>query len=146
MGLAGAQPSDFGCGCAALDFGAGAFNGGNYWLEIAVRTNGAGFYTSLHPLQPVTLAPYAIFSGTASSALNSGYTNSVTGSHGTVGGGAKNTAGQNATVGGGSGNGLVLCLLPMRRWGVSPRGIRATGTEPDAGGFIPRSELAAGGL
>jgi hypothetical protein len=37
---------------ATLDFGAGAFNGSNYWLEIAVRTNGAGAYTTLNPLQP----------------------------------------------------------------------------------------------
>ncbi len=37
-------------------------------------------------------------------------------------------------------------FLPLRRRGVSPRGIRATGTQPDAGGFIPRGEPVAWGL
>jgi len=30
------------------------FNGSNYWLEIAVRTNSGGAYTTLAPLQPIT--------------------------------------------------------------------------------------------
>jgi hypothetical protein len=55
---------------ATLDFGAGAFNGGNYWLEVDVKTNGAGGYTALSPMQPVTPAPYAIFSGNSSNAVN----------------------------------------------------------------------------
>ena len=37
-----------------LDFGAGIFNGSNYWLEVSVRTNGAGGYTTLAPLQSLT--------------------------------------------------------------------------------------------
>jgi hypothetical protein len=68
--LASGQVISNGLFTATLDFGAGAFNGGSYWLEVDVRTNGAGGYTALSPLQPVTPAPYAIFSGTASSALN----------------------------------------------------------------------------
>lgn len=43
-----------------LDFGAGVFTGGDQWLEIGVRTNGAGSYTTLAPRQQVTPAPYAI--------------------------------------------------------------------------------------
>ena len=43
----------------ALDFG-GVFSGSSYWLEIDVRTNGAGGYAILSPLQPITPAPYAI--------------------------------------------------------------------------------------
>src|SRR4051812_11994942 len=31
-----------------LDFGSGVFNGSNYWLEVAVKTNGAGAYTVLN--------------------------------------------------------------------------------------------------
>src|SRR5207248_1449388 len=38
-----------------LDFGAGPFTGTNLWLEVDVRTNGGGGYTTLNPLQP--LAP-----------------------------------------------------------------------------------------
>ena len=35
-------------------------------------------------------------------------------------------------------------FLPLRRWGVSPRGIRVTGTQSDAGEFYPTGQ--AGGL
>ena len=50
---------------ATLDF-AGTFTGNTYWLEVDVRTNGAGGYTVLSPLQAVTPTPYAIFANTAS--------------------------------------------------------------------------------
>src|ERR1035441_10677220 len=52
----------------AIDFGAGMFTGTSYWLELGVRTNGAGGYTSLAPLQALTPSPYAIFATGASSA------------------------------------------------------------------------------
>ena len=51
---------------ATLDFGAGIFNGSNYWLEVDVRTNGGGGYANLNPLQAVMPSPYAIFANTAS--------------------------------------------------------------------------------
>jgi hypothetical protein len=51
---------------AALDFGAGVFNGPNYWLQIEVKTNGAAGYTTLYPLQAMAPTPYAIFANTAS--------------------------------------------------------------------------------
>ena len=50
---------------ATLDFG-GAFTGGNYWLEVDVKTNSAVGYTVLSPLQGVTPTPYAVFANTAS--------------------------------------------------------------------------------
>src|ERR1035438_962603 len=53
---------------ATLDFGS-VFAGSNYWLEVDVRTNGAGGYTALSPLQPVTPAPYAIMANNASNLL-----------------------------------------------------------------------------
>jgi lysophospholipase L1-like esterase len=43
----------------ALDFG-NIFNGNNYWLQIAARTNGDGDFTILTPRQPITSVPYAI--------------------------------------------------------------------------------------
>jgi hypothetical protein len=49
-----------------LDFGAGIFTGTNFWLQIAVRTNGAANFTTLAPRQPLTPVPYAIFANTAS--------------------------------------------------------------------------------
>lgn len=44
----------------ALDFGAGAFNGANRWLEIAVRRNSGQPYTTLSPREQVAASPYAI--------------------------------------------------------------------------------------
>jgi hypothetical protein len=43
-----------------LDPGAGVFTGPARWLDIAVRTNGVGGYTTLIPRQPITAAPYAV--------------------------------------------------------------------------------------
>jgi len=77
-----------------LDFGPGIFRGPNYWLQIAVRTNGAVTFTNLTPRQPLLPVPYAIFANSASNLLGSlqttqlsgtlpasafaGYTNTVT--------------------------------------------------------------------
>lgn len=44
-----------------LDFGAGAFNGEQRWLEIAVRAAGSETYSVVQPRQPVTPAPYALY-------------------------------------------------------------------------------------
>jgi hypothetical protein len=52
---------------ATLDFG-GVFNGSNYWLEIAARTNGGGVFSTLSPRQQITPTPYAIYSANAGSA------------------------------------------------------------------------------
>src|SRR5437016_4190719 len=40
-----------------LDFGQGLFTGTNLWLQVDVRTNGLGGYTSLNPLQSLTPTP-----------------------------------------------------------------------------------------
>jgi trimeric autotransporter adhesin len=45
-----------------LDFG-NQFAGASRWLEIGVRTNGAGNFFTLTPRQPLTPAPYAITAG-----------------------------------------------------------------------------------
>src|SRR5882724_672304 len=47
-----------------LDFG-GVFNGSNYWLELAARTNGGGAFTVLSPRQAILSTPYAIYSDNA---------------------------------------------------------------------------------
>src|SRR5438105_7877934 len=56
--LLNSQPISNGLFTAALDFGPGAFTGTNLWLEVDVRTNGGGGYTTLNPLQSLTPAPY----------------------------------------------------------------------------------------
>lgn len=78
--LTNAVPVTNGLFTLTLDFGPGIFNGTNYWLEVDVKTNGAGAYVDLSPLQAVTPVPYAIF---AENAVNGGlgagtYTNAVT--------------------------------------------------------------------
>lgn len=52
-----------------LDFGVGVFTGSNLWLEVDVRTNGAGAYTVLSPLQAMTPTPYAVMAASASNLL-----------------------------------------------------------------------------
>lgn len=46
-----------------LDFGGSVFDGPSRWLEIAVRTNGAGTFSALSPRQRVAPTPYAITAG-----------------------------------------------------------------------------------
>jgi hypothetical protein len=50
-----------------LDFGAcpSCFNGGNRFLEIAVKPSGVGAFTTLTPRQQITSTPYAIKSAAA---------------------------------------------------------------------------------
>jgi hypothetical protein len=57
---------------STLDFGAAAFNGPDRWLEIAVRTNGSGSFSTLAPRQRIAPAPYAITAGNLIGALPAG--------------------------------------------------------------------------
>lgn len=52
-----------------LDFGPDVFTGDARWLEIGVRTNGAGLFTVLSPHQPLTPSPYALYAPNAGVAL-----------------------------------------------------------------------------
>ena len=45
------------------------FAGLDYWMEVGVKTNGAGIYTVLSPLQALTPTPYAMFANSASNVL-----------------------------------------------------------------------------
>ncbi len=53
---------------AAIDFGAGIFDGTTYWLQIAARTNGGGAFEELAPRQELTPTPYAIYARGADAA------------------------------------------------------------------------------
>lgn len=64
-----------------LDFG-GVFIGSPRWLEIGVRTNGGGGFSTLTPRQPLTPSPYAIFAGTASNLIGTLASASVAGTYG----------------------------------------------------------------
>jgi hypothetical protein len=52
-----------------LDFGNGVFTGPARWLEVDVRTNGSGAFTTLQPRQPILPTPYTILANTASNLL-----------------------------------------------------------------------------
>src|SRR5882672_6137333 len=81
---------------------AGLFNG----LSIQQNTNGAPNMIGGSSVNYISsgVVGATISGGGVENYLNQHYTNSVTGSFGTVGGGAANTAGAYATVGGGYGN------------------------------------------
>lgn len=118
-----------------LDFG-GVFTGAERHLQIGVRPGASsGAYTTLTPRQELTPVPYAqalfglytqqntdspnliggysgnsvtsgVYGATIGGGGQSGFTNSVSGNFGTVGGGLNNAAGNNpgTTVGGGYSN------------------------------------------
>jgi hypothetical protein len=61
-------PVDGGLFVTTIDFGAGLFNGSNYWLEVDVRTNNPANsqpYTQLTPFHALLPTPYAVFANTA---------------------------------------------------------------------------------
>src|ERR1017187_4012304 len=64
-----ATPVANGLFAVTLDFGAGVFTGPGRWLELDVRTNGNGAFTTLLPRQPLLPMPYAIMANTASNLL-----------------------------------------------------------------------------
>ena len=55
---------------ATLDFGAAVFDGNARWLNISVKTNGAGSYTTLVPRQQLTPTPYAVYAPNAGAAAS----------------------------------------------------------------------------
>jgi hypothetical protein len=97
---------------AMLDFGAGAFNGANRWLEIAVRSNGVGNFVVLSPRQEVTPTPYAsVANGLNTNAiiqaqsLNVGVNNQRNGTLVTIAGGSGNVMNSDyGVIAGGTGN------------------------------------------
>ena len=74
-----AVPVSNGLFTITMDFG-DLFNGTPYWLQIGVRTNGAGAaFTPLSPRQELTPTPYAIFAEGANAA---GLTGTISGNGG----------------------------------------------------------------
>jgi hypothetical protein len=114
----------------ALDFGSGIFNGSNVWLQIAVRTNGGGNFTTLSPRQWVTAAPYAMTAGTLSGPLPS---SALAGTYGSL---IMLTNAGNSYAG----NGSALINLNA--------GALAGGVVPAAqmGSFTNHSDVVAAGL
>lgn len=92
---------------AALDFASSSFNGAACWLEIAVRTNGAGDFSTLSPRVEITPTPYALMAlNVASNGLAGSYGEPVT---------FNNSA--NAFVGAFAGDGGALTNVDAALWG-----------------------------
>lgn len=51
----------------SIDFGS-SYDGNERWMEIAVKTNGTGAYTTLAPRQQLTATPHALYSASAGAA------------------------------------------------------------------------------
>ncbi|MEK7779915.1 MAG: hypothetical protein AAB370_00270, partial [Verrucomicrobiota bacterium] len=64
-----AVPVTNGLFTTGMDFGAENLDGANLWLEMNVRTNGGGAFTTLSPRQSLTSTPYAVRALTASNLL-----------------------------------------------------------------------------
>ncbi len=66
-----AQPVTNGLFTVTLDFG-NQFPGAPRWLEISVRTNGGGAFTTLEPRSALTPTPYAITAGNVTGPVAAG--------------------------------------------------------------------------
>ncbi|MDW8310315.1 MAG: hypothetical protein RMK20_13155, partial [Verrucomicrobiales bacterium] len=91
-----------------LDFGFGVFNGGPRWLEIAVRTNGGGLFTTLTPRQAVLPSPYAFWAANASQAVTVSGTVPASGLNGLYSNPVNFTNAANSFHGSFTGNGAGL--------------------------------------
>ena len=87
-----------------LDFGSGVFSGQQFWIEVGVRTNANGTFTTLSPRQPITPAPYAITAENAIRMTGLTVLSNTNGGPNLVGGSPNNFVSSGvvgATVGGG---------------------------------------------
>jgi hypothetical protein len=70
----------------SLDFGANVFTGGALWLQIGVRTNGAGAsFTTISPRQQMLPVPYALYAMTPAGPQGSAGPPGTNGSQGPTG-------------------------------------------------------------
>src|ERR1017187_9891580 len=87
---------------ASLNFGSSVFNGSTNWLEIGVRTNGGGAFTTLTPRQRLGSTPQSIFALNAGTAVSATTATTAASFTGTVAGDVAGTQGATvvASVGG----------------------------------------------
>jgi hypothetical protein len=128
-----------------LDFNANFPGGippaGERWLEISVRTNGPGAFTTLTPRQKITATPYAIYSGGAATAnsANSVAAANISGliSLAQLPGAVVTNNASNVTLNGlfvGNGAGITNVNLPANSGGaISSGGGFALSSSPGAG-------------
>jgi hypothetical protein len=104
-----------------VDFGPSGFTGQSNWLEVAVKTNSAGSFTTLTPRQQLTPAPYAIFAESASNVSGSVSAAQLTSIGNTNGGTANFFAGTsgNAIMSGGQNTGAGVLALQNNTTGTA---------------------------
>lgn len=112
----------------ALDFGSGVFTGGARWLDIAVRTNGGGAFTSLTPRQALTATPYALYAPAAGTANVAGTATNLVAGATIVGNGAGLTNLNGATLQAGTVNSNALDAATRAVLGTGGGGIAANVT------------------
>ena len=125
-----------------IDFGSGVFTGGSNWLEIAVRTNGNGSFTTLTPRLQLTPTPYALFANTAS---NLSGTVSTTQLDGTIGNSQLANGSITVTAGTGLGGGGTVTLggsTTLNNAGVVSVTGNADITANTAGGAVTLGDTA----
>jgi hypothetical protein len=123
-----------------LDFG-NQFPGTARWLEVSVRTNGGGAFTTVVPRQPLTQTPYAIQAGSVAAGGIIGSLNNSQLPSGTVTNGAAgvNISGSFSGNGAGLTNAAGSAFLPQSN-GVSyglrlGSGVSGFGTNQNLGEF-----------
>ena len=115
-----------------IDFGPGVFTGSSNWLEIAVRTNATGNFSTLTPRQQITPTPYALSAGTVTGVLPN------TGLSGTYGGAVTLNNAANSLAGNGSAltslsaNNLASGTVPTAALGNAWKTTGNVGTSPGA--------------
>ena len=133
---------------ALVDFGGRPTSHNDSWLELAVRTNGAGAFETLTPRQPLTTTPFAWFADLASNVPPASITtaslasNSITATKIAPGQVVKTlnsltdtvtiSAGTNVNIHTGVANDLIISATPgtvvtNAGWGISGN----TGTSPN---------------
>jgi hypothetical protein len=124
-----------------INFGAAPFNGQELWLQVEVRTNGVGGYTTLFPLQSIKSAPYAVLANTAGTVTGNVNGSQITGTIASAALPADGTFTGNVTAATLSGNGAnVSNVNAIALSGLSADGFwKTAGNNVTPGQFLGSS-------
>jgi hypothetical protein len=130
----------------SLDFGASAFPGASRFLEISVRRNGSGSFTTLSPRTEINSTPYAIRSlnSTSADALSSACAGCVQDSNiNSVAGSKLNGTILTASVPAGSGNYIQNQQASVQQANFLVSGNGMVGGQIGVGTTVPLGKLQA---
>ncbi|MGA2247748.1 MAG: hypothetical protein ABSH48_22410, partial [Verrucomicrobiota bacterium] len=124
------------------DFGSKVDNSQSYWMEIGVRTNGSGAFTTLSPRQSITPAPqayYASSAGVAAMAMTA--TNFV----GTVSGDVSGTQGATVVSSVGGQTATAIASAAIAANSATSANVPNAIVTRDAGGGFSAGSVSLGG-